>query len=214
MQTPTSREPGTQLQRPSSLARRIELLLASHESAPLTIGELVLQLAHRGPTMLVAILSLPYVQPLTVPFVTIPFSIVIGLLGLTIALGKPIKIPDSLARKQIHPKLLHTILSRFGALARRLDRWMRPRLLRLVRNRSLRFVSGIYITFLAVFLALPLPIPFSNMVCALPIFLMALGLLQRDGLFVLASYIAFVPFAAFFGALLLLGDAALRTWMH
>ena len=62
--------------------------------------------------------------------------------------------------------------------------------------------------FLAILLALPLPIPFSNLLAAIPILLISLALLEEDGAFLIAGYVAAIPCTAFFAALFLLGPKA------
>ena len=49
-------------------------------------------------------------------------------------------------------------------------------------------VLGIFILSLA--LALPLPIPGSNLVFLIPIFIYAVGVLERDGLWIVVGYVA------------------------
>jgi hypothetical protein len=65
----------------------------------------------------------------------------------------------------------------------------------------------------AAILLLPLPIPFSNVLPAWAIFLVACGLLERDGLFVVLGYAGFLVGAAYF---ILLGgiahEAVARMW--
>ena len=50
-------------------------------------------------------------------------------------------------------------------------------------------------------LLLPLPVPFSNSIPAWAIMLMAAGLLERDGLFILGGYITALAAFAFFGVI-------------
>ena len=49
---------------------------------------------------------------------------------------------------------------------------------------------GLSITFLALGLALPLPIPGSNMIFIVPLLAYAIGLLEGDGLWILLAHIA------------------------
>ena len=65
-------------------------------------------------------------------------------------------------------------------------------------------------------LLLPLPIPFSNILPAFSVLLFSAGLLERDGVFILAGYIVFFCAVAFFVGLGLAGaegmDAVRRWW--
>jgi len=60
----------------------------------------------------------------------------------------------------------------------------------------------------ALLLALPLPIPFTNMIPGWAIFLIALGLMERDGLFILAGHLVLFISLAYFA---LLGGSVHQT---
>jgi hypothetical protein len=76
-----------------------------------------------------------------------------------------------------------------GILARR-TRWLskstRRRFERLVVPR----LVGVGVVLLGLGLALPLPIPGSNMIFLIPLFVYAVGLLERDGLWILIGHLA------------------------
>jgi hypothetical protein len=54
-------------------------------------------------------------------------------------------------------------------------------------------------------LLLPLPVPFSNIIPAWGIMLIAGGLLERDGAFIIAGYVASLLTVAFFAAIGIFG---------
>ena len=73
-------------------------------------------------------------------------------------------------------------------------------------------LNGLAIVFSGVLLMLPLGlIPFSNTLPALAILSMAIGLSQRDGLFVLGGYVMMVLTVIYFGVLAALAVAAGQT---
>ena len=81
-----------------------------------------------------------------------------------------------------------TMLDRvLGILARR-TRW----LARLSRRRWELVIQprliGLGIVLLALGLALPLPIPGSNLVFLIPLFMYSVGVLERDGLWIVLGY--------------------------
>jgi hypothetical protein len=88
---------------------------------------------------------------------------------------------------------------------------LRPRWAPLTGTAVLKQLHAIVILVSALILLLPLPIPFSNVLPAWAIFLMACGLLERDGLFVFLGYVAFVIGAAYF---ILLGEIAQEAVEH
>ncbi|MEO6995743.1 MAG: exopolysaccharide biosynthesis protein [Lacunisphaera sp.] len=72
-------------------------------------------------------------------------------------------------------------------------------------------LHAIVILISAAILLLPLPIPLSNLLPAWAIFLIASGLLERDGLFIVLGYFAFLVGALYF---LLLGSVANEAFHH
>ena len=53
----------------------------------------------------------------------------------------------------------------------------------------MQIFHGVLIVFLGVFLALPLPIPLTNFAPGWSIFLISVGLLEKDGLIVAVGYL-------------------------
>ena len=61
--------------------------------------------------------------------------------------------------------------------------------------------DGLIIVLLGVFLALPLPIPTTNMGVAWPILLVSLGVLENDGLFISLGYVFALIYFSVLGAM-------------
>jgi hypothetical protein len=70
-------------------------------------------------------------------------------------------------------------------LIKKMGRWIHPRLSWFIQKK----VNGYVIVALGLFLALPLPIPFSNLLAAWSILWISLGILGEDGLFVILGYV-------------------------
>jgi hypothetical protein len=83
-----------------------------------------------------------------------------------------------------------TMLDRVAGLLARRTRWLakstRRRWELLIRPRLI----GLGIVILALGLALPLPIPGSNLVFLIPLFIYSVGVLERDGVWILVAHIA------------------------
>jgi hypothetical protein len=90
-------------------------------------------------------------------------------------------------------------------LLRFLESVLKPRWALLTDTPLLNQLHAIVILVSAAILLLPLPIPLSNVLPAWAIFLVACGLLERDGVFLVAGYLAFALGAAYF---IFLGDVA------
>ena len=103
------------------------------------------------------------------------------------------------------------LLEALRKLASLAEKILHPRWTYFCRNPVLHRMHGVLIAFLSILLALPLPIPMSNMLAAIPIVLIALALLEDDGLYLMAGYLAAIPCAVFFAVLFLFGPKAVAA---
>jgi hypothetical protein len=150
----------------------------------ITVGELVDKAAEAGFGFLIGVLTL-----IAIPFfgLSTPFGLAIALGGVQLAIGLPRPwLPRRARRRELSMHMLDRVL---GILARR-TRWLskstRRRFERLVVPR----LVGFGIVLLGLGLALPLPIPGSNLIFLIPLFVYAVGLLERDGVWILIGHLA------------------------
>jgi hypothetical protein len=164
--------------------------LGAHDGEPpappraetLTVGALVDKAEESGFGFLIGVLSL-----IAIPFfgLSTPFGLAIALLGgqLMIGLRHP-WLPARARRRALSMTMLDRVL---GILTRR-TRW----LARLSRRRWEPAIQprviGLGIFLLALALALPLPIPGSNLIFLIPLFLYAIGVLERDGAWIVVGH--------------------------
>ena len=189
----------------SSVVQRLEEKLG-HRG--ISLGELMDALEGKGHAAILAILAMPFCLPVQIPGLSTPFGIVLIFTGLRISFGQAPWLPGWLLVRKIPPSTTESLLEGLRKLAVPAEKILHPRLSFLCRNVFLHRMHGVLIAFLAILLALPLPIPFSNLLAAIPILLMALALLEDDGFFMIAGYLAAIPCILFFGALYLLGPKA------
>ena len=155
---------------------------ASTRTTRLTVGELVDKAAEAGFGFLVGILAL-----IAIPFfgLSTPFGLAIALIGAQMIVGREHPWLPQRARRR---ELSITMLDRVATMLARRTRW----LVKLTKRRREPLVAprliGFGITLLALGLALPIPIPGSNLVFVFPIFIYAIGLLERDGVWVAVGH--------------------------
>lgn len=171
----------------ADLQRLEEAIL--HSGAKTSLGTLDDLLKERGFVTLVLILSLPFIQPIPVPGLSIIFGLAIFMLGLRIALGRHAGLPQSLRQKAIETATLVKMIEVARKIFAKIEKLFRCRLSALVIPPGLN-IAGIALMADGVALALPLPpvILFSNGLPAMSVFLICLGLLERDGLLVLLGH--------------------------
>jgi len=198
----------------SQVVERLEERV-SHERG-LTIDELMHALEGKGHAAIITVLALPFSQPIQVPGLSMPFGIVLFYSGLRIAFAQEPWLPGWLRVKKIPPATAMALLEALRKLAQLAEKILHPRWTQLCRQPGLHRIHGILVAFLSILLALPLPIPMSNMLAAIPIVLIALALLEDDGLYLVAGYLAAIPCAVFFTVLFLFGPkavAAIWGWL-
>ena len=174
----------------------------------ITVGPLVDKAAESGFGFLVGVLSL-----IAIPFVGLstPFGLAIALLGvqLMIGLGHP-WLPARARRRALSMTVLDRVLTLLARRTRWLTRLSRRRWELAIQPRLI----GLGILLLALGLALPLPFPGSNLIFLVPLFMYAIGVLERDGLWIVLGYVATlinVALLAVFGAT---AAAALERLWH
>lgn len=155
--------------------------------AGLTIGEMLDATAAAGFGFVIALLGLT-----AIPFVGLstPFGLAIAFIGAQMTIGRARPwLPQRVRR--VH--LTVPAIDKIGRWLARLTHWMthlvRARWTRLCRGGGLTVV-GLGVLVQGLGLALPLPIPGSNLVFLVPILVYAIGLLEEDGALVLVGHLA------------------------
>jgi hypothetical protein len=176
----------------------------------ITVGELVDRSAEAGFGFLVGVLTL-----IAIPFfgLSTPFGLAIALVGVQLALGmKQPWLPQRARRRQLSMAMLDRVLALLSRRTKWLSKSTRRRWERLLMPR----LVGLGIVLLGLGLALPLPIPGSNMIFLIPLFVYAVGLLERDGIWVLlghAGTLIDMTLLVVFGATVLLALEHAWHWL-
>lgn len=150
------------------------------------------------------LISLPFLTPIPLPGFSIPFGLVIAVIGARMALGQKPWLPQKLLARKLPAGFLAKVMAGASRVLRFLERFLRPRLIFLNEQRFYRRLAGVLIALSGLFLVLPLPVPFSNGLPAWTVLLLSAAALARDGLCFLASCVMFAVAAAIF-VLLALG---------
>ena len=159
--------------------------LAGDGSGWLRLGDIVTALGDRGYGILIFILALPSVLPLYIPGVSALFGIPLALIALQMMLGLPRPwLPQALLRRPVRRQEFAKITNRILPWLLRLERLLKPRLPALTSVWAERAI-GLLALVLALMLALP--IPFTGIPLGAALALMGIGLLERDGLVLMAG---------------------------
>jgi hypothetical protein len=195
-----------------SLGRMLE-----RDSGHLTANRVIEGTDGRGLYLVLIIFSLPFVAWVSVPGMSTVLGPMIGILALRLALGKQPRLPKFLGDRVLPPKLKHAILTGGMKFCRLLEKVVRPRRTAWMSWRLARLGNALLIVFMAFLLALPLPSPpflGSNALPSYGIILLAVSMMEEDGVMIwfgyLASIIASLYFVIF-GALIV---KHLGAWLH
>lgn len=190
-----------------TLSGQLSRLASEFADRPVLLGELTDVLQLRGYSALLIVLAFPFVTPIPLPGFSTPFGLVIGLLGLRMALGQSPWLPERIRARELPARVLPQLLGAASRVFGRLERWLKPRLLYPEYPVVFQRATGMIIGLCGLLLLLPLPVPFSNAFPAFTILLLAASGLERDGAVFLAGCAQFLICLGFFVTLWLGGSA-------
>lgn len=173
--------------RPSLSLPIIRRSREQHAAGTLTLGSLLEGLGERSFGWAIVVFSLVTMLPLPPGSSLITAWPVLLTTG-QMMLGFPyVRLPGPLARVQIDHHRLRRTLLRLHPVTRRLERTLRPRIsvMFLARHEPLLGAALFAIAF-----TLFLPIPFSGWFPAISLFIVGVGLVERDGLVAILGLIS------------------------
>jgi hypothetical protein len=180
-----------------------ESILSRGDSEKISVRELLGGLETSAFGIPLAALSVPELIPIPIPGFPLLISLPMAILGaqMVTARGR-IWLPDALLNRRIPAKPLKRAARAILPSLRKLERWTEPRGTWMTSKAGQR-VIGLCVILLAFLIALP--VPGTNAPLALIVFVLAVGLIRRDGLLIAAGLLLTVAaFALMAGATLLL----------
>ena len=171
----------------------------------ITLKQLLALIGEQGLLIFCAILTIPFLLPVSIPGVSTVFGLVIIFIGLSVTFNRTLWLPERLAQHRLSSEQLVPVLNKGIQFFTRLESWTRIRLRQLTEGALMNRLNGLALTAAAILLLFPLSfVPFSNTLPAVSILFFALGMLQRDGIFILIGYLALLLTVIYFGGLALL----------
>lgn len=171
-----------------SLSVVLRAFTASHSGDRVYVSDLLNALGDRALSALLFIFAFPTALPmppgtsavLGIPLIFLAFQLTFGL--------KP-WLPGTITKRSMSLGSFQTLIDRVVPWLERAEKLLRPRASRLALP-PMEYVMGTICLFLSVVLILPIPL--GNNLPALAISMLALGLLERDGYWILAGLVATV----------------------
>lgn len=183
-ETPATDTPDAAL--PHGLAADLQRLRDTANGMPITVDKLLSTLADRGHAVIILLLTAPFV------FIPIPgLSTIVGLAVMGLSIGVLLNtgawVPGFIRRREISPETLERLIGGTNKTLGKLNRFVKPRM-QWMTSRSWHWLAGISLFAANIAFALPGP-PGNNIPPALAMSLLALGLLERDGLLLIVGHI-------------------------
>ncbi len=186
------------------IERVSELLLRisrEAEGPSLSVGEIFAQFEDRSFGVLVLLLALPACFPFFPPGATSVLGVGIALVAVQMAVGRHRAwLPGVVERRRIATERFVRVVELAAPYLRRCEALARPRYLTVTSGLREQIV-GVFILVLAVVISVPLPL--TNLGPAVAIAVIAIGLIEEDGLIVMAGCalgaLAIVLVAMFWG---------------
>ncbi|HSV75285.1 MAG TPA: exopolysaccharide biosynthesis protein [Chthonomonadales bacterium] len=167
------------------LSRIVYLALTTDADGVVTVGEIMDRVAERGFGLFLFLLAIPVMIPVLPPGASGVVGMMYMALGLQLVAGKSHPwLPRRVRAYALTPRIVAALQSRGVAIMERLERLSRPRM-RFMDQPGVLRVVGVFIIMTGFVMWLPLPL--MNSVPAFALLVIAIGLLNRDGAFVLAG---------------------------
>ena len=184
--------------KPRKLSDEFALILKEFEVETVTLREVMLLLHGRGYVLLVMLLALPFCQPIPLPGLSTPLGLIIAIVCTRLALGHKPWLPARLLDMRLSPHIFAKVFALTQKIVMWLERFLKPRMLWLSGSPRLEQLHAVPIVICALLLLLPAPIPFSNVIPAWGILLLAGGMLERDGRAIAGGYLATIASVVYF----------------
>lgn len=184
------------------LSRHLEELNRSIRGRT-TLGQIVEEMRVSGFCLMIIFFSLPFLQPIPMAGLSTALGALMAILSFQMILKrKSVWLPQALAKREISAEVGHALLKAAAKFFKFVEKFVRPRLSFFASNEAL---IGFLIFVCACILLLPIPVPLSNMTCAIPIVLLCLAHLEKDGLLAMIGMFGTLLAMAFHIGLFVLG---------
>ncbi|WP_049734424.1 exopolysaccharide biosynthesis protein [Rhizobium ecuadorense] len=176
----TDQDGNGQLPRGVATARLREMLEIARVKGGLSIGEALEAMGQTSIAFTILFLAIPALTPIPGPFGMV-FGIALALVALQIvAGGRKVWLPAIVSDRRVSPAAFDLIVGHAVPMIARVEKLVRAGRLRALTGPTAQALLGIPVFLLAVVIALP--IPFGNILPVLSLVVLAVALMERDGL--------------------------------
>lgn len=182
---------------------------------PLTLNNLMERTEGRGVYLVMILLCLPFVQPIPLPGISTVLGLVIALMAVARARDQSPRLPKFIGDRAFPVDFGTKVLGGGIRFLQFLERWVKPRGDRWISWGGVRVFNCVLIILMSGLLALPIPLPGTNQLPAFSIILIALSMMEEDGVLVFYAYglgvLTTIAFAVLLTLIALLGVGGVKT---
>ena len=161
-------------------ARLREMLELAREKGGLSIGEALETMGRTSIAFTILFLAIPALTPIPGPFGMV-FGTALALVSLQIvAGGRKVWLPAVIRNRQVSLTALDLVVRHAVPVIARVEKVVRSGRLKALTGPTVQVLLGIPVFLLAVVIALP--IPFGNILPVFSLVVLAVALMERDGL--------------------------------
>lgn len=202
-----------------SLSQNFDDIMAKNQGDHISLGCVLEEVGDKGFGVLLVILSLPSALPVPAPGYSTPFGILLAILSIQMILMRQYPVlPRFAVSRQLGRATATKLFGAANAFLHRFEKVIHPRM-RWIGKPVGRAALG-WLTLLMSCLMI-LPIPLTNTLPAMVIFLVGVGLSEDDGLFAVASFVLGVLAVAFYAVMIFLiltlgmeGVTVIKDWIR
>jgi hypothetical protein len=190
--------------------------ILDHESVRerLTLNFLLEQTEGRSLFLVLILLALPSVY---LPGISVAFGLVMMFLAIALAFERPARLPKFIGDHALPKAAMNKVLRTSVRLLRFIEKMVKPRRTPWMKWRAPKTINALIIAWMAFLLALPIPpvpVPFTNMLPGYAIVLMAVAMMEEDGVMIWIGYAASAFTTAYFAFFFTLISATLVKVIH
>ena len=168
----------------------LKRLLKVADGRAMEVREMVEVMQGRGLHLIILLLCLPFLSPVTIPGLSLPFGLAILGCGFRIGFGHQPWLPGFIMRRQISNAALKRMVRVGRTVYLRVEKMIHPRWGFVFAGRGMRMATGLSVALAGFLLSLPIPPPFplTNTIPGFAIMCFSLGLSERDGRLIVIGY--------------------------
>jgi hypothetical protein len=194
------------------LSETLTDIAASLPEGSITVRQLLALVGEQAILLFCIIMTIPFLTPIPLPGISTVFGLLIMLVSVGVIFNRLPWLPSALLNRPVASGQLAAVLNRGADLFRKIERFLRPRMLALTHDSTTNRLNGVMLFVGGFLLILPLPVlPLSNFLPGWAVLFLSAGMLSRDGVFVLLGYlfniITIIYFAAVAIAILAAGQS-------